>query len=133
MKLTIGSEISKGIPFPFYIENLEDSLTAFFNSKQYGVIETIYSGFICVSKEYEVLHPVRPLKLLRKEPALVFEYKLDFDTYKNMNDEQREKYVATEYFKTLKEVLAKKKIKDFDANLFLSDLEQCLKSHQLLS
>ncbi|AYQ30991.1 Imm44 family immunity protein [Runella sp. SP2] len=134
MRLTFGSEISNGIPFPFFTTDLEDLINITFQSKKYGDnILTIYSGFICVSKEYEFLHPIRKPKLLRKEAALEFEYKLDFEIYKNMNDEQRKKYVATEYFENLKGVFEKKKIKDFDSESFLKDLEILLKEQGLLT
>lgn len=133
MRLTFGSEMSNGIPFPFFTSDLEDEINTTFQLKSYGsAILTIYSGFICVSKQYDELHPVRLPKLLRKEPALEFEYKLDFEAYRSMNDEQRKRYVATEYLKNIKEILEKKKIKDFDSDTFLNDLESLLKIRKLL-
>lgn len=133
MKLTFGCEISAGVPFPFFTSNLEDRIDLIFQKKYYGnSILKIYSGFVCVSETFELLHPIRPAKLLRKESALEFEYKLDFETYKNMNDEQRLKYVATEYLKNVKEIFIIKKIKDFDSQHFIDDLELFFRNENLL-
>lgn len=133
MKLSLSCELSNGITYPTFLNEIEDKLWDYFENKNYGPsIRTIYSGFICVAKDYEQIIVKRKPKLLRKEPALEFEYKLDFETYKSITDEERRKYIAVEYFNNLKEVLATKKLKDFDNATFLQDLETFFKSEGLL-
>ncbi len=44
-------------------------------------MEKIYIGVICVSKDFEPFFMVRPLKILRKEPAVEYELKLEFDLF----------------------------------------------------
>jgi Immunity protein 44 len=128
MNIVISAEISDGISFPMMLNEIEDKMNYFFMDKNYGEsIQKIYAGFICVSQDYQAFAVIRPAKILRKEPALEFEYKLDFQVYKAMNDGEREKYILEEYLKNLKEILVSKKVKAFDYEFFITDLEIFLK------
>ncbi|TAF94881.1 MAG: hypothetical protein EAZ46_09090 [Runella sp.] len=136
MNFIVGGDFSHELSHRRYreaVDIIERELDTFFELKEYGErIMKIYCGVICGSKEFEQFLSVRPAKLLRKEPALEFEFKLDFQTYKAMNDEERLKYIASEYFKNLKDIFANKPIKGFDSELFIQDLEAFLTAEKLL-
>ncbi|TAF94883.1 MAG: hypothetical protein EAZ46_09100 [Runella sp.] len=128
----ITTESSYEIPTPNILE-LEENLNLFFDKRNYGdAIAHISTIVICVSKEFDFLHPVRPNKISKKKSKLGFEFKLDFQTYKAMNDEERLKYIASEYFKNLKNIFTSKPIKGFDSELFIQDLEAFLTAEKLL-
>ena len=104
--------------------HLEDQLNLFFNERFYGdSIQKIYTGAICVSKEFEEFSVVRKPKFLRKEPALEIEYKLDFQTYKQMGNDQRLDYNLLTFLEKVIELTNNPKIKDFNLNLFVKDLK----------
>ncbi len=125
MIITIDGETSDGIPLPITIMNfLEDKLNLFFEERNYGEkIQKIYAGFICVSEVFESFAVVRPPRILRKEPALEIEYKLDFHTYRKMNDEERQEYALEEFIKAMEKFVETKKVKDFDGYEFIKDLK----------
>lgn len=130
MNFFITSETSYEVG-PLNTIDLEGKLQEFFENKSYGeVLGKISTIVICVSEKFDVLHPIRSPKLSKNK--LGFEYKLDFGTYKAMTDEERKKYLAVKYFNNLKEILAIKKIKDFDSITFLQDLEAFFKNEGLL-
>ncbi len=111
--------------------DLENKLQTYFESKYYGeILGKISTIVICVSEKFNALHPIRLPKISKNK--LSFEFKLDFETYKSMADSERTKYIAVEYFNNLTKVLIAKKIKGFDSNSFLQDLEIFLKNEGLL-
>ena len=130
MNFFITSETSYEITTPDTVE-FENQLYRYFESKNYGeAINKISAIVICVSDKFEPLHPIRKPKVSKNK--LSFEYKLDFDLYKGMNEEQRKRYIAAEYFENIKKIFEKKKIKDFDSDSFLKDLEIRFKEQGLL-
>ncbi|MCU0470912.1 MAG: hypothetical protein MUF58_20190 [Arcicella sp.] len=132
MEIFITAQISDGISFPYKLNDLEDKMNLFFSDKQYGFsIRKIYSGFVCVSKVYDEFMVIRPPKLLRKEPALEFEYKLDFEKYRNIEENERVRYILIEFQRVLTDILISKKIKDFDVITFLNDLNSFIATQNL--
>ncbi len=125
MIIIISAETSDGIASPLNVINpLEDKLNLFFEGRSYGEkIQKIYAGFICVSEVFESFAVVRPPRILRKEPALEIEYKLDFHTYRKMNDEERQEYALEEFIKAMEKFVETKKVKDFDGYEFIKDLK----------
>jgi hypothetical protein len=126
MEIIINGETSDGVPLPINSTNIiEYELNDFFKDKFYGQgIKKIYMGFICVSDIYENFAVIRPPKILRKEPALELEYKLDFHNYRAMNDLERRKYILQEFFNTIDEFIQVKNIKDFNGVVFLENLKE---------
>lgn len=111
---------------------LQNEINIFFINKEYGEkINKIYCGIICVSKQFDDLFQPRPTKVLRKEPSLEFEYKLDFEIYKNASEEERRKYILTEYYSVFKNIFLTKKIKGFDSEPFLNDLNIFISTQNL--
>lgn len=96
------------------------------NENYHEKILKIYCSFICVSKGFEPFFVVRPLKLYRNEPAIEYEIKLDFETFFNANEEDRFKILKEEFIKNSKETLDSKKLKGFNLNGFISDLNSIL-------
>lgn len=124
MNFFITSETSYEVVTPDTLD-LENQLHKFFEDKNYGTtVDKISTIVICVSEKFEDLHPIRLPKMSKNK--LIFEYKLDFETYKVMTDEERKKYIAVEYFNNIKAVFETKKIKGFDSKTFLNDLEAFL-------
>ncbi len=106
----------------------EDELNSFFYEKNYGnSISHISTIIICVSEKFDSFHPIRKSRVVKERAKLSFEYKLDFNTYKTMDKEQRIRYIETEYLKNIKELLENKRLEDFDYKTFLYDLACCLK------
>ncbi len=111
--------------------DLEEKLQEYFESKHYGeAIVKISTIVICVSEKFNALHPIRSPKISKNK--LSFEFKLNFEKYKVMVDEERKKCISIEYFNNLKEILINKKVKNFDSSTFLKDLETFLKNEELL-
>ncbi|GAB4032830.1 hypothetical protein GCM10028809_32500 [Spirosoma gilvum] len=135
MKLLLTCEISTGVPAPIgLLTGFEDKLNEHFKAKNYGEsVQTIYGSFVCVSAEYEFLNPIRKPRLLRKEPSLEFEYRLDFNTYRGMDNNERLRYIATGYYNNLKATFAIRKAKRFDSEAFLKDVERYLLHCRLLT
>ncbi len=125
MIIIISAETSDGIASPLNVINpLEDKLNLFFEGRSYGEkIQKIYARFICVSEVFESFAVVRPPRILRKEPALEIECKLDFHTYRKMNDEERQEYALEAFIKAMEKFVETKKVKDFDGYEFIKDLK----------
>jgi len=135
MEFSIGSQFSR--EFSFEEGNitfkLAEELNVFFKGKDYGKrIEKIYTSVICVSQGFEPFFPIRPLKVMKKKPALEYEIKLDFETFKSSNEEQRKSLLVNEFFKMTKEYLMEKTIKGFEKEQFINDLENYFKEHSYL-
>ncbi|PWK15754.1 hypothetical protein LV89_04964 [Arcicella aurantiaca] len=135
MEFIINGDFSYELSHVSYrnaITFLQNEINIFFINKEYGEkINKIYCGIICVSKQFDDLFQPRPAKVLRKEPSLEFEYKLDFEIYLNANDEERVMYILKEYYNTIKNIFLMKKIKDFDYQAFLNDLDTFLSTQNL--
>jgi len=135
MEFYIGSQFSKEFTFEEsrIVKKIEEELNTFFKIKNYGDrVKIIVTGVICVSKGFESFFMVRPAKVLRKEPAIEFEIKLDFESFKAMNDSNRKVTVIKEYFKSLKEFVESKTIKGFEKDIFIQDLENFFKEQKYL-
>ena len=127
MEFSIGSQFSREFNFSEtqITNHLEESLKSFFINKDYGSkVKKIYSDFICVSKDFESVVPVRPLKVLKNEPAIEYEIKIDFVEFKDGNAERRYMILIEAFFKKTILLLSNKKIKDFDFENFKNDLEK---------
>lgn len=130
MEFSIGSQFSREFNFEEgrITHKLAEELNCFFKDKDYGErIKKIYVGVICVSKGFEPFFKARPFKVMRKEAALEYEIKLDFETFKSSNEEQRKSLLINEFFKKTKEYLIEKTIKGFEKEQFIDDLENYLK------
>lgn len=126
MKFSIGSQFSREFGFEdsSITIRLSEALNEHFEKINYGDrIDKVYVGVICVSKGFEPFFKVRPLKVLKKEPAIEYELKLDFDKMFKADEEQRKQLLATEILKTTKEVLLEKTINGFKKDEFVKDLE----------
>lgn len=127
MKFSIGSQFSREFTqIEGNITNqLGDELNIFFQDKSYGdKVVKIYISVVCVSKGFEPFFPIRPLKVLRKEPAIEYEFKLDFKTFKSSDDNERRKILVDKLVSETKENLMRKTIKGFDKEDFIQDLEK---------
>ena len=145
MKFGLGISMSRELNSDLVVDtsnNLED----FFNTKNYGIgIKHISMGFICVSHDFEPFFKVKKPKYVKSkkskgldgldyllENALLYDCKLDFDSYQNSDDLGRKKLIAQEVLNTTKEVFEKKKIKDFNEKDFIKDLESFFKEQGYL-
>lgn len=130
MEFYIGSQFSKEFSFEEsrITHKLAEKLNLFFEDKDYGErIRNITVGVICVSKGFEPFFPLRPTKIMRKEPTITYEIKLDFEIFKSSNEEQRKSLLVNEFFKKTKEYLMEKTIKGFQKEEFIKDLEYYFK------
>lgn len=128
MEFGIGSQFSREFnsEHGLIINELESTLNKCLHEKKYNSeIEKVYIGIICVSKGFDPFFMVRPLKILRKKPAIEYELKLEFDTFFKANIEQRIKILQDEFLIQSKEILSNKKIKKFAVCDFLNDVEEC--------
>jgi hypothetical protein len=130
MKFSIGSQFSREFTFEesSITLRLTQEINEFFNNKNYGErIKKIYVGVICVSKGFGPFFVVRPLRILRKEPALEFELKLDYELFKNSDETERRDILIQELKNKTKEVLFEKTIKGFGTDIFIDDLHSFCK------
>ncbi|QTE21174.1 Imm44 family immunity protein [Polaribacter cellanae] len=135
MEFNIGPEFSREFTFEEgrITYKLADKLNDFFKDKEYGErILKIYISVICVSKDFEAFCVVRPPKVLRNQPALEYELKLDFDTFKPASEEERKQLLVSKIFEVTKEVLMSKTIKGFEKEQFIEDLESYFKEQGYL-
>lgn len=125
MEFSIGAQFSREFSFEEtkIVDKLKDILNIELKEKKYDEnIMKIYCSFICVSKGFEPFFMVRPLKLYKNEPAIEYEIKLDFETFFKANEEDRFKILKKEFIKKSNEALDSKKLKGFNLNGFISDL-----------
>jgi hypothetical protein len=135
MEFYIGCQFSREFSFEEgrITHKLAEELNLFFKKKNYGErIKEINIGVICVSKGFEPFFMVRPPKILKKEPIVTYELKLDFDLMINASEEQRKQILVSELFKVTKEVLLEKTIKGFEKEEFIRDLEFYFKENGYL-
>lgn len=126
MEFSIGMQVSREISFEEtkITNDLNESLNSFFlNKEDYG-IKKIYSDFICVSKNFEAVVPIRPLKVLKKDLALEYEIKVNFEEFKKNSFEKRYIILVDVFFNETIRLLSNKKIKDFDFEKFKIDFEK---------
>lgn len=126
MEFSIGAEFSREFTHEEsrITYKLSDELNQIFKDKFYGDrILKVYIGAICVSKDFEAFCVARPLKVLRNQPALEYEFTLDFNSFKNSSEERRKQLLVTKLLKVTKEVLMAKTIKGFEKEQFIEDLE----------
>lgn len=69
---------------------------------------------------------------MKKEPALEYEIELDYETFKQSDEEQRKSLMVYEFFKGTKEYLLQKSIKGFEKEQFINDLENYFKEYGYL-
>lgn len=129
MEFSIGTQFSKEFSFEetLIVDSVRDQLNNCLAGKKYNSeIEKIYIGIICVSKAFEPFFMARPLKIIKKEPAIEYEIKLEFDTFYKGNVEERIKILTDEFLTQSKVILNDKKMKKFDTDSFFNDIKECL-------
>ena len=129
MEFSIGGQFSREIikKKTRIVDVLEEVLNNEFKQKVYHKrIAKVYCSFICVSKGFEPFFMVRPLTILRNEPAIEYEIKLDFDVFYEANDEERLKILKNEFISKSKIILDDKRLKDFNIDSFVLDIEDVL-------
>lgn len=129
MKFSIGPQFSREFSNEDrqIVNDLANTLNACLAEKRYDLeIEKIYIGILCVSKGFESFFKARPLKILKNEPAIEYEIKLEFESFFRGNTEEKIKILTDEFVNQSKEILDDKKIKKFDINTFLNDIKECL-------
>lgn len=129
MEFSIGPQFSREFTFveSRIVMDLNVILNDFFLEKEYDPkIKKIYVVIICVSKGFEPFFTVRTLKIYRKEPAIEYEIKLDFEQFLNADKEERMIILKEEFLNKSKEILNNEKLKKFNIELFLYDLRNCL-------
>lgn len=128
MEFSIGTQFSREFSFEeaSITNDLKNILNKCFIEKKYNsTIQKIYIDFICVSKGFEPFFMARPLKILRNEPAIEYEIKLEFEAFFKANTEERIKILHHEFLIQSKAILNDKKMKKFDLDDFLSDIKEC--------
>lgn len=131
MEFSIGSQFSREFSFEEsrIVDDFNNNLSLFFKDKDYEPkVKKVYASFICVSKGFEPFFNARPLKFLRKEPAIEYELKLDFETFFKANKEERMRILYDEFLNQSIEILTDKKASRINFEKFLEDLKECLKS-----
>ena len=103
MEFNIGTQFSREFDFE-ETSLITDSLTKILNEsfakKEYSLkVKKIYVGFICVSKGFEPYFMARPLKILKKELAIEYEIKLDFEEVFKSNTENKIRILYNESIK----------------------------------
>ena len=129
MEFSIGPQFSREFTFveSRIVMDLNVILNDFFLEKEYDPkIKKIYVVVICVSKGFEPFFTVRTLKIYRKEPAIEYEIKLDFEQFLNADNEERMIILKEEFLNRSKEILNNEKLKKFNIELFSYDLRNCL-------
>lgn len=131
MEFNIGPQFSREFTFQetsLIFNKLNDDINLFFKERDYcSNLNKVYISIICVSKGFEPFFMPRPLKILRKEPAIEYELKVDFDIVFESSTEERIAIVYSELLRQSKEIMNSKKIKNFKTNEFLNDLEMFVK------
>jgi hypothetical protein len=130
MEFNIGTQFSREFDFE-ETSLITDSLTKILNEsfakKEYSLkVKKIYVGFICVSKGFEPFFMARPLKILKKELAIEYEIKLDFEEVFKSNTENKIRILYNELINQSRIILNDKKLVDFKVQDFLDDLEKSL-------
>lgn len=132
----------------FFITLFSDELGNYFVSKNYGDdIREITINIICVSENFEsFFKPKKPKYIKEKksiesygfkyeiEKRLIYEIKIDFNEFKNADDEiSRKKILSREILSSLDKLDSiKQKIKDFDWEFFKRDLEIYFKEKDMV-
>ena len=135
MEFSIGSQFSREFSFEEgnITSNLEKELNNLFKNSDYGDrIKKMYIGVICVSKDFSPFYNPRPLKIYKTEPSLEYGLKLDFETFKSADENNRKLILINEFFKKTKEYLMEKTIKGFKKEEFIKDLELYFKEQGYL-
>ncbi|XHR97256.1 Imm44 family immunity protein [Mucilaginibacter sp. UC70_90] len=131
-----------------YIHSLSDELKTYFENKQYGNdIKSYTIGILCVSPQFDQFYKkeIKPkytkgVKVIKPdgipftlEDSFEYRIKIDFETFKNADEEEARKLLAKEILASLVVFeKMKSKIKDFDMNRFKADLEEYFKTHNLI-
>ena len=129
------------------IISLSDAIKEYFENKSYGAdLKSIIVGLICVSPQSEAFFKQRKPKYTKdkksvksegfeyeNEKYLEYDLKIDFESFKNADEEESKRILAREILASLVVFeKVKSKIKDFDMNSFKADLAEYFKSHNLI-
>lgn len=130
MEFNIGVQFSREFSFTetsFLVDSLTQKLNECFLEKEYSSkIKKVYISFLCVSKGFEPYFMPRPLKILKKDLAMEYEIKLDYETVFKSNQDTRVKILYYEFLNQSKTILNDKKLIGFETQRFLEDLEKCI-------
>ncbi|PYF72979.1 hypothetical protein [Pedobacter nutrimenti] len=125
-----------------YIKQLSDQVAEFFKKKDYGDdLQTLYIGIICVTSEFDFFFKVRKPKYKKgkkvtiedgrpyeRTDSLVYDIKLDYDSFVNANENEVKMMLSTELLKSFI-VFDSVKIKRFDRESFEKDVTFFLESY----
>jgi hypothetical protein len=125
------------------IQSLSDELKISFASKQYGQdIKSYTIGIVCVSPQFEQFFKEKRPKYTKGKKVInpdgipftledSFEYdiKIDFESFKNANEEEVKRILAEEILASL---VAFEKMKSKIKNSFKEDLEEHFRSQNLI-
>lgn len=149
MKLALAQYTSREVDKETqFITSFSDTLEAYFHNKVYGEdINEIVIGVICVSEGFEQFFKPKKPKYTKEKKSIKsegFEYEIekcleysiniDFNEFKNANDElQRKKILSRDILLSIDNLdLIKKKIKHFNWEQFKRDLETYFKEKNLI-
>lgn len=122
------------------IQKISDDLGNYFKTKDYGdSIKSLIIGIVCVSPNFKQFFKPRKPKYTKDKKVLIsqatnekfeiekcFEYdvEIDFESFRNISDNEAKKIIEKEIIKSLKVFEEMKlKIKDFNTAKFEEDLE----------
>ena len=139
MNINIGIYASREVSKDSILE-FSDTIKSNFKDLNYGNgIDNITIGLICVSKNFEEFFKPRKAKYIKKtkekeidgikynvDNMLEFDCKIDFNSYQGIDNLERKKLIAKSILSTTIEVFEKIKIKNFDSDLFVKDLNSFL-------
>lgn len=130
------------------IHSLSNELKVYFKNKNYGSsIKSYAIGIICVSPQFDQFYKkeIKPkytkgVKIINPdgipftlEHSFEYRIKIDYDSFKNADEEEARKILAREILTSLVVFeKMKSKIKDFDYISFKADLEDYFLHHHLI-
>jgi len=128
MIFSIGAQFSREISAYVYLAStIEQLLNDALVDKSYHTrIQKIYCSFLCVSKDFEPFFVLRPLRIYRKEDAIEYEIKIDFNTFVNANEDEKLEILKNAFIERTNEVFAGNKLKDFNKIDYLENIKNVL-------
>ncbi|MFZ0597431.1 MAG: hypothetical protein WAM46_10650, partial [Flavobacterium sp.] len=75
---------------------------------------------------------VRPLKVYKKECAMEYEIKLDFEKFYNSDEKDRKDIIVGTLSDQSINIFKGEKIKDFNSEKYIMDLINCLNKFKLI-
>lgn len=128
MKFSIGAQFSREISAYNYLASTINKLLndALVDKSYHTRIQKIYCGFLCVSKDFEPFFVPRPLRIYKKEDAIEYEIKIDFNIFINANEDEKLEILKNAFIERTNEVFAGNKLKDFNKVEYTEDIKRVL-------